>query len=68
MKQLQEQNLRENQLDEEIQSRLKEINDLRTRVDEWEVKQIKWNRKKKDMIQLVDDAESVVCNIPKLLT
>ncbi len=41
---------------------MKEIEDLRTQVDEWEVKKIKWNRKKKDMVNLIADAENVVRN------
>ena len=49
--------MREKELDQEIYSCKKELDECRLKVDEWERVKIKWNRQKKQLLEMIEEAE-----------
>ena len=50
-------------MDEEINSVQKELDQCRLKVDDWERVKIKWNRHKKELLELIEDAEKSAINL-----
>jgi chromosome segregation ATPase len=59
-RELDEQLSREKELDEEVEACQRELEGYRQKIDEWERTKIKWNRRKKELLELISDAEKQV--------
>lgn len=59
-KELDNQDIRGKQLDEDIKQLEGELQQCRIKIDEWEKVKIKWNRQKKQMVDMIEDAEKAV--------
>jgi septal ring factor EnvC (AmiA/AmiB activator) len=60
VRELEEQESREKEIDEEIESSQRELESYRQKVDEWERTKIKWNRRKKELLELIASTEKQV--------
>ena len=56
-RELEEQEAKERDLDEEISSSSRELEGYRQKIDEWERTKIKWNRRRKELLEMVNEAE-----------